>query len=327
MWNVQSPNWQPQVTPEICKKRQDLMYRIRSFFLERGYLEVETPILSQRSGVDPSISVFTTHYGTNLVCEQGAMGYFITSPEFHMKRLLAAGYPKIFQLVRCLRNGESGAKHNPEFTMLEWYDPAGTLDSIEVETRALFTHLGFTVAKKQPYYELCERLTGLDFSYATLADFKFLAQQKGIPSLSDCDTQEWESYLFATLVEPNLGHTAVEFVCDYPVWQAALAKKKTDAQGRMIAQRFEAYYKGVELCNAYQELTDPAEQKLRFLADQTARARLGRQSLPYDERLIEALQAGLPECAGNALGVDRLLMLQLGLCNLNDVLTFPWDLA
>ena len=245
-----------------------------------------------------------------------------------MKRLVAAGSGPIFQLCRVFRNGELSRRHNPEFTMLEWYRPNWTYHQLMSELDALVQWLLKTEkADRITYAELFLEYIKLDPHTASVSQMRNCASEHGIDLRSDLgeDLDAWRDLLLTHLVEPHLGLVRPVFVFDYPSTQAALAR--TRAGNVPVAERFELYYRGVELANGYQELTDAMQQRARFNADVAARRASGLPHVPFDERLIAALAAVVPDCAGVAVGVDRLFMLAEGGKHIGAVMAFSWDCA
>jgi lysyl-tRNA synthetase class 2 len=310
--------WRPTCTISVVKARAALLASIRAFFLARDVIEVETPVLASAPVTDPFIEAFSV---------SGTV-YLQTSPEYAMKRLLAAGFPSMYQLSKAFRHEEVGHLHNPEFTLLEWYRIGFGLNDLMDEMDALLQQL-FSVgtARRFTYQNLFLHCMGLDPFNCTVDDLKKRAKQENIQVISSqlLDRDDWLRLLFTHLIEPKMGFDVPWFVCDYPASQAALSRLKIDNQ--MVAERFEVYYKGLELANGYHELDDPKIQMERFLQDCEKRRLLNLSAVPIDKRLVDALAFGFPNCAGVALGVDRLLMLQLGLKEIEEVLTFSWNRA
>jgi lysyl-tRNA synthetase class 2 len=251
--------------------------------------------------------------------------YLQTSPEFAMKRLLAAGSGAIFQLCKAFRNGESGGRHNPEFTMLEWYRPGFSLAQLMEEVEALVQSvLPNTVSAVQrlSYRQLFQQALNIDPHTLALGQLQKLTLERVPVSPADAASRAvCLDLLYGHVIEPTL-HAPV-FVYHYPAEQAALARVVNDEQGQPVALRFELVMQGMELANGYDELIDAAEQARRFTADRQLRQQQQLPSIAADERLLAALTAGIPACAGVALGVDRLLMLQTGAKHIDEVLTFP----
>lgn len=283
------------------KQRAQLLAEVRAFFYGRQVLEVDVPLLS-------SCSVTDVHLDA-LQCEvSGGTGYLQTSPEFYMKRLLAMGSGDIFYLGRAFRQDESGRRHRPEFTMLEWYRLGFSLDSLIEEVVALIRLLAPAIEVQYTTYgQVFQNQLGINPHTACLAELTRLGQQCANVSWSDADPNVWLDLLFTHCVEPAMP-AGLLIVTDYPASQAALARLGTDAQGFCVAKRFEVYWDGMELANGYWELTSADEQASRFQADLQQRARLAKPLPPVDYRLLAALAQGVPDCAGVALGFDRLLM-------------------
>ena len=306
---------------ERVRQRARLLASIRAFFAARGVLEVTTPVLAAGVGTDPAIEPFVTRYqgpGGERTC------YLQTSPEFHMKRLLAAGSGDIYQIMPVFRQGEVGRRHNPEFQLLEWYrlgfDHHRLMEEVaELVDQALERTLP---VEKCTYRELFQEHFGWDPLTAEPAQMEASARRHGLQVAGSMTKDQWLDLLMATVVEPTLGHGRLCFVHGYPASQAALAR--LDPQDPRLACRFELYLEGVELANGFHELADADEQRARFEADNAARRAAGQEELPLDERFLQALASGLPDCAGVALGLDRLLMLRLGASDLAQVLSFAF---
>ncbi len=318
---------------------------LRRTFEALGYWEVETPILSQDIVVDAHLDPFIAHFhSARLPNDSSVIGseyYLQTSPEFAMKRLLAAGADAIYQITRVMRNGEHGRWHNPEFTMAEWYragdDHHAQMDFTEHLVRQLFSEAeGFRAdaqLSKEPFERLSynqafERYAGVEVLEMDTAEFPELALMHDVSPPSELSTKDrdaWLNFLLASVVEPELGQDHPTFLYDYPASQAALAKVREDTPP--VAERFELYYSGVELCNGYHELSDALEFKTRMQTQNQLRHAAGAKPLPETNRLLSAMQSGLPACAGVALGVDRLIFLALGLEKIDEVLAFPWNRA
>ncbi|MBT2772877.1 EF-P lysine aminoacylase GenX [Halomonas sp. ISL-60] len=318
-------DWQPSASIETLRERARLLAKVRAFFAQRDVLEVETPVLGQGGSTDVHLVSLHTLART----DKGQRRLWLqTSPEFHMKRLLAAGSGPIFQLARSFRDAEIGARHNIEFTMLEWYRPQFTLEKLIDETATLimsllprfpgslvhyrYRELFHTHLEVDPFTTSLEKLRSLAAKRAQMPD-KALAGE-GRDTCLDL--------LMSVVIEPQLGQHELSVVVDYPASQASLARRHQDAEGEWVASRFEVYLNGIELANGYDELTDAAEQRARFAADNAERRRLGLPEVDVDERLLAALAHGLPEGAGVALGIDRLIQLALGKARLEDVLAF-----
>lgn len=318
-------NWRPTASIGTLRERARLIATVRAFFAERGILEVETPVLGQGGSTDVHLVSLSTRART----DKGQRRLWLqTSPEFHMKRLLAAGSGPIFQLAKSFRDGEVGGRHNIEFTMLEWYRPGFTLAQLIDETTTLVATVLPSFAGPVVHYryrELFHTHLSIDPFTTSLDALRTLAAERGqmsIHALKEEGRDTCLDLLMSMVIEPQLGQNELSVVVDYPASQAALARRHQDADGEWVASRFELYLNGIELANGYDELTDAEEQRLRFSEDNTERQRLGLPEVDVDEHLLAALQHGMPESAGVALGVDRLLQLALGKARLEDVLTF-----
>ncbi len=302
------------ITPQQAMQARMALYgQIREFFAARQVAEVETPILSPYGSTDVHIDSFITDW-------DGHSLYLHTSPEFAMKRLLAAGFGDCFQITKVFRHEPSSRNHRPEFSLLEWYRIGFSLTDLidEVADLSKLFFSDSTPVVKQLTYAEAFATIGLNPHRATLPMLKNTAQTLlgYTPNLDDV-RDEWLDFLLVTLIEPQLGHDdngkpCLTFLTHYPASMAALAQTQITAEGDPVAERFELYYQGIELANGFYELTDAAEQQARFIADNTARRALGKPEIAYDVELIAALNQGLPPCSGVALGLDRLLMLSLG---------------
>ncbi len=322
--------WRPSASLENLQLRARILAGIRAFFAERGVLEVETPLLSASGLTDPHIDSFSTDY-TGPGVPGGCTLFLHTSPEFPMKRLLAAGSGPIYQVCRVFRQGEAGRRHNPEFTLLEWYRPGfdyhALMDEVEVLARQMLGEVaGSGPAERLTVAEAFLRHAGIDPHRADAEAFAACAREHDLPPLAgSADRETWRDLILTQLVEPRLGGDGLCFLHDYPADQAALARIRPGDPP--VAERFELYCQGVELANGFRELADPAEQRARFERERAVRAASGMASVPLDERLLAALEAGLPDCSGVALGVDRLVMLAAGAESIEEVIAFPVDRA
>lgn len=319
-----SSDWEPTASAAALQLRARLLARTRAFFAARGVLEVETPILGTAMATDP-------HLESLRVSVAGSPRYLQTSPELFMKRLLAAGSGPIYQIGKVFRDGEVGARHNPEFTLLEWYRPGldhhGLMDEVEELLRET---LGCEPATREPYAEAFERWVGVDPHRAGGAELRARAEALGFlaVSASGFSREDWLHLLMAEAVEPRLGRDRPHFLYDFPLELKALARVRQGSGTEPdVAERFEVFFRGLELANGYHELTDPSDQRQRFLADLESRRTLGRPEAPVDERMIAALERGLPPCSGVALGFDRLVMIAANARSIRDVLSFSSDNA
>ncbi|GEM76606.1 elongation factor P--(R)-beta-lysine ligase [Vibrio sagamiensis] len=319
--------WQPSASISNLRQRAALIASIRQFFTDRQVMEVETPAMSHATVTDIHLQTFQTRFvGPGYA--DGQPLFFMTSPEFHMKRLLAAGSGCIYQIGKAFRNEESGRHHNPEFTMLEWYrvgfDHHQLMDEMNELLQAV---LRCEAAERMTYQQAFLNVLKVCPLEASMAELKEVADTLG---LSDIAAQENDrdtllQLLFSVGVETCIGQQVPVFVYDFPASQAALAK--INQQDPRVAERFEVYFKGIELANGFHELDNPHEQRARFEQDNAKRLEMGLPVQPIDQNLIEALHAGLPDCAGVALGIDRLIMLALGCENIDQVSAFSFPIA
>lgn len=321
----------PTASWSALEFRAAVLRKLRDFFHQRAFVEVETPSLSRDTVVDlhlDPIPVVLFHDAREPAI--GQRMWLQTSPEFAMKRLLAAGAERIFQVAKAFRGGESGAWHNPEFTMVEWYRVG---DSYE-EGMQLLADLAQCLLEvprvERVSYEAAFLATlQLNPHEATADALRQAARKLGeSPEFGD-DRDAWLNFLLATHVEPRLGSDVPTILYDYPASQSALARTRRADSGAHyeVAERFELYYRGVELANGYHELLDPAVLRRRHQQANAARAADGRYVLPTDSRLLDAMTTGLPACSGCALGFDRLVALLYGATDLRTVLAFPIDRA
>lgn len=322
-------DWRPTASLEVLKLRARMLERLRAFFSARGVLEVDTPALSRAGATDPHLASFAVSWHGPA---PGTL-WLHTSPEFPMKRLLAAGSGSIYQICKVFRDGEVGRLHNPEFTLLEWYRVGFDCHRLMDETAALIADAltecrAPGAPEKLSYRAAFERHAGIDPLTADAAAFAACARRHGIRApagMPGDDVDPWRDLLLTHVVEPQLGRGRVTLLHDYPASQAALARLRPGDPP--VAERFEAYLDGIELANGFHELHDAAEQRARFERDLAKRKEQGLPAVPADERLLVALAAGLPDCAGVALGVDRLVMLAAGASSIQDVLAFPIERA
>ncbi len=326
----------PTASLAVLKLRARLLQAVRRFFDERGYFEVDTPLLSHDRVVDPHLEPF-------LFATPGGALYLQTSPEFAMKRLLAAGAEAIYQVGHVFRAGELGQRHNPEFTMIEWYRAGDThLEQMQVVEDLICdvsrsAARGLTVGDKRlalvpflrtTYRDAFLRHTEHDIFALETPQLTKLAHDRklSVPdSLDAADRDGWLNLLLAELVEPHLGRERPEFLCDYPASQAALAIVRPGSPP--VAERFELYVGGIELCNGYHELTDADELRRRIEVESQRCAGESLPPLPASNRLLAAMDAGLPPCAGVALGFDRLVMLAAGANSVAEVIPFSFERA
>lgn len=323
----ETASWQPSAPIANLLKRAAIMAEIRRFFADRGVLEVETPTMSQATVTDIHLVPFQTRF-VGPGAADGLTLYMMTSPEYHMKRLLAAGSGSIYQLGRSFRNEEAGRHHNPEFTMLEWYRPHYDMYRLMNEVDDLLQQiLDCNSAETLSYQQAFQRHLGIDPLSAEKAQLREAAAKLDLSNVADAeeDRDTLLQLLFTVGVEPHIGRDKPAFVYHFPASQASLAVISTE--DHRVAERFEVYFKGIELANGFHELTDGDEQLQRFEQDNRSRAKRGLPQHPIDMNLIAALKHGLPDCSGVALGVDRLVMLALNAERLSDVIAFPVDIA
>lgn len=309
--------------------RAQLLADIRAFFQEKGVIEVETPICSASASTDPALASFQTSY-TGPGQAQGKQLYLHTSPEFPMKRLLAANSGPIYQICKVFRDEELGRFHNPEFTLLEWYRPGYDQHQLMDEVAELINRLlpESLPVERISYRDLFEKRLGIDPHYANSEQLREQAVRLGVQGAESMNLQSadgWLDLLMSHHIESDLGKGSICFVYDYPASQASLAKVKEGDPP--LAERFELYMDGVELANGFHELADANEQRSRFLSDLERRREIGIKQVPMDENLLSALESGIPDCSGVALGIDRLLMRLTGADHIRKVLAFPLDLA
>ncbi|MBF0368252.1 MAG: EF-P lysine aminoacylase GenX [Magnetococcales bacterium] len=307
-----TPLWSPSTTLETLRERAKIIGQVRRFFESRGVLEVETPLLAPAIAPEPHM-------------EPISCGNFFlrSSPETPMKRLLAAGSGPVFQICRAFRSGESGPRHNPEFTILEWYRPGWSLGQLMGEVVDLVREITQAPSPMTfTYREAFLRFAGIDPFQASEAELA--AHITSLHPPSELDRDGMLDLLLLERVEPGFAQLeAPVLLTDYPPSQAAMAE--VDPGPPPVARRFELYLYGIELANGYQELTDPWEQEQRLEQANAERVRNGLAPLPLDRLFLDALNAGLPLSAGVALGLDRLVMVALGKQHIEEVIPFPWD--
>jgi elongation factor P--(R)-beta-lysine ligase len=323
-------DWRPGADLDTLRQRAGMLAGLRAFFAARGVLEVETPALGAATVTDVHLASLVTRVGPH-----GAARYLQTSPEYAMKRLLAAGSGDIYQVCRAFRDDAPGRLHHLEFTMVEWYrvgfDHRRLMDEVAALLGQLLGARWHAPAEVLSYREAFERELGIDPMTVPLATLAAVAEARLGPLPAGLDVSPGGlrdgclDLLMGAVVGPALGHERVCFVHEYPASQAALARLLPGQPP--VAARFEAYVEGIELCNGFHELADAAEQRHRFEADLAARAARALPRPPLDERLLAALAAGLPDCAGVALGFDRLVMLATGRHHIREVLAFAADEA
>lgn len=313
-------DWRPSASIERLRQRALLLARVRGFFDNRGLLEVETPLLSAAASTDPMLESAQVRLdGTT------DPRYLHTSPEFFMKRLLAAGSGPIWQICRVVRGNERGRRHNPEFTMLEWYRPGWDHQRLIEEVAELIqTICGPRPQQRLGYRELFAPY-GIDPHDAASDTLRKLAAQLTGHVMDDLDRDALLDLVLGQEISPTLGQGCITVVEDFPVSQAALARVRPGKPP--VAERFECFVDGMEIANGFHELADADEQRRRFAADQRKRGKNNQTVPPMDQRLLAALNHGLPDCAGVALGLDRLFMVALGVETIDEVMAFPVERA
>lgn len=318
----------PSATVEILRQRANILARIRQFFEKRQIIEVETPVLSHATVTDPYIISIKANF-REIGSANEQILYLQTSPEYAMKRLLCAGMGSIYQLTKSFRQGEVGRLHNPEFTMLEWYRIGFDHHVLMDEMNDFFQEvLNIPKTERLTVANVFNEHLQIDPHRASISELIHCAKKFNIDvnvSEENTSLNFWLDLLFSHLIEPKLGREFPVFIYDFPVSQAALAKIRQE--NPKVASRFEVYFKGTELANGFHELQDAKEQRERFQNDLTIRSKNQIETVPIDERFLSALQKGLPECAGVALGIDRLIMLALGCAKISDVVSFSFERA
>ena len=329
MADIPKPDdFRPTANWTNLRLRADLLRRLRNFFHARGFLEIETPLLSADTVIDRHLDPFPVRVDADST-GPGRTCWLQTSPEFAMKRLLGAGAGAIYQVTRAFRQGELGPLHNPEFAIVEWYRPG---DDMARGMRLLddlcdeLLELG--PAEQISYREAFERYAGIDPHTADMPSIRAAAESSGISApvgMPDDDRDSWLDLLLSERVGPRLGNDRPTIMFDYPAGQAALARVRHEDPP--VAERFELFVRGVELANGYHELLDPAILRKRNTQSNAQRSRDGKPRLPEESRLLAAMESGLPACTGVALGFDRLVMLAAGAKHLNEIIAFPFDRA
>jgi lysyl-tRNA synthetase class 2 len=318
-------SWRPTASLAALQRRAAMLRAARTFFERRAVLEVETPILSAAAVSDPQIASLATQ-----IAGRARPAYLCPSPEYAMKRLLAAGSGDVYQICKVFRDAENGRWHNTEFTMIEWYrigfDDAALMDEVEELVGQLLSPVRtLQAAERLSYRAAMLRHAGVDALDAAEAELLDAVMRHGIACETQLDRDAKLDLLMGLVVGPQLGRERPCFVCDYPASQAALARLKPGSPP--VAARFELYVDGLELANGFHELVQPQEQRARFVHDLNVRAERGQMQPPLDENLLAALEHGMPECAGVALGFDRLVAIAIGADRLADALSFSIDNA
>lgn len=313
-------SWRPSASIDLLKQRAQLITKIREFFNHRHYLEVDTPVMARYGVSDVYLSNIKAFF-------RGEPYQLQTSPEYHMKRLLAAGSGPIFQIARVFRDDELGRWHNPEFTLLEWYqlgiDHHELMNEMDLLLQSI---LGSRPMIRKTYQQAFVEACTIDPFQASIEELKGVLRQHDLETVLPPEEQDRDQYLFLLMshvVEPFLAHEEVPVaVYNFPVSQAALAQINNG-----VADRFEVYYQGVELANGFHELTDAKAQANRFAMDQQLRIQKGFSEVEFDHYLLEALEFGMPSCSGVALGIDRLLALALKQDSIRNVISFDFSRA
>ena len=320
---MSAASWRPTAAAATLRLRAELLAEIRRFCAERGLLEVETPALSTAGVPDLALEQMTVQaagLGNELY-------YLQTSPEYAMKRLLAAGSGDIYQICRVFRDGELGRWHEPEFTLLEWYRLGWDEDRLMAEVESLLVTLLQPHRRLAPTVRMSYQDAFRDFlrvePLAADAELRAALAREAIDIPADTGGDSLLDLALSHAIVPRLDPHAISFIYDFPASQAALARIKS--QEPPVAARFEAFSGGIELANGFGELTDVAEHRRRFDKDLALRDRGGRHRPPSDERFLEALRHGLPPCAGVAVGVDRVVALAAGLTNVAETIAFAHD--
>lgn len=313
------------LNPDILKKYENYLKVLRQFFHERNFLEVQTPALVPCPGTEPSLDVFSSQLKVGSRQEKL---FLRTSPELHLKKALALGADKIFELAACYRNGEITERHQPEFLMLEWYRAFDNLKSIKEDVVELVSYLaeafGASSPKNVKSYSVAELFKiHCDFDFkpdTSIPELKALAQKLKVDVRSAESIDDYFFLIFMEKIESQISGDDLVFVEKYPPYQAALARLTEDGWG----DRFEVYWKGYELANAFNELNDPQVQRLRAQEDLTKKREMKKEEVHLDEEFFKALEAGMPPSGGIALGVDRLFMCLYGVDNISDLRTFAF---
>jgi lysyl-tRNA synthetase class 2 len=312
--------WEPSAGIDELRARALMLAEVRAFLSSRGVLEVDTPSLGQFAITDPNIELFE-------VATSDGTRFLQSSPEYAMKRLLASGSGDIFQLGKVFRSGEHGGRHNPEFVMLEWYRIDWTHYQLMREVAELIAEtLRLSTWQIWSLDALLDHFCQINLHDATKLELKVAAENAGIDAVGDLDKLDYLDLLMTHVVEPGIASWGLVFIVDFLEQQVALSRV-IERGGHSVAARFEAYVHGVELANGYWEESDPDELVGRFAADNDLRVSRGQPVREIDERLISASRAGVPDCAGVAVGFDRLLMLAQGRSDLSQVMPFSWPLA
>lgn len=328
--NDAKDHWRPSASLEAIQLRAKLLARLRQYFDGEGVLEVETPLMVSGTIPDPHIPSFSIDSTNSQNNADDSNRYLSSSPEFAMKRLLAAGIGSIYQVCKAFRQDEQGRMHNPEFTMLEWYRVGFDHHQLMDDVVALITKMAegiryFETEERLTYRAVFQRYLGLD-PFDDVRSLMDCARDQGVGpvhGLDDTDRDGWLDLLMGQCIQPQLGKNRMTLVYDYPASQAALARIR--AESPPVAERFELFIDGVELANGFHELLDAEEQRQRFDQDLSRRKIDSLEPVLLDEYFLEALEAGLPACSGVALGLDRLQLVLMEARSLDEVMAFPFD--
>ena len=318
-----SESWRPYADNNLIKLRAEVFAKVRQFMSERHIMEVETPVLSHTTVTEFHLDSFCTKY-SSLQKNMEEHLYLQTSPEYAMKRLLASGTGAIYQISKVFRNEEQGKHHNPEFTMLEWYQPGYDHHQLMGELESFLSLFAMNDCEKTSYADVFARLTGLDPHTCDTDELVRLAAEYGLSSSSE-ERSVLLDFIFSHKIAPTSDNTKPLFIYDYPACQSALAKLSDKLP--KVAERFECFINGMEIANGFHELTDADEQLGRFEEDLGLRKKAKRADIPIDHLFMDALKHGLPSCAGIAVGIDRLLMTMTGIEDIREVLAFPLERA
>lgn len=326
-----SDDFLPLAKIEILRQRADVLRRLRKFFDDRHFIEVETPLLSHDIVVDRHLHPIgiSKNQVTGADRDADQKLWLQTSPEFGMKRILAAGAQAIYQVSKAFRQGETGEMHNPEFTMLEWYRVGDDMEiGMDLLAELVEEVLDKPRTERMSYRDAFTRFANIDPFECSVAEMQTAAEQAGVWVLLPVDHASrdgWLNLILSRVVEPKLGRESATIIYDWPASQSALAIVREDQPP--VAERFEIYVDGVELANGYHELLDAEELSRRNSINNQQRVKDGSPLLPEESRLLQAMRHGLPDCAGVALGIDRLVMLAVGASSIREVLAFPIDRA
>jgi lysyl-tRNA synthetase class 2 len=308
----------------ILKDRAFMLSQSRAFFAARNVIEVDCPILTKGASIDAHIDLIPSIYANQ------ETRYMHSSPEYGMKRLLSDGISDIYQLSHVFRDGEVSPKHNPEFMMAEWYRLGFSFENMMAETLDFIRlFLGALPGSTITYREAILKFAGFDYTTISIEDLMLFLKEKNLIPYEGIEEEGKDALLniiLGAFVEPHLGKGELCVLSHYPATQAALAitRQKED---ELVAERFEVYFEGLELANGYHELVNAKEQRARFVEANATRESLGKKSLPLDESFLKALEKGLPDCCGVAVGFDRLMMLRHRTANIADVIPFVWSCA